>query len=506
MRSLLVYLSVTFLAACGGGDNIKCGDDTVRTGNTCVGIPGADGGSVTCGAGTQLVAGMCAPIDAPAPGAPTITSITPTHAGVSGHAVFTIVGSGLSDATVFFGDTANSLCQAQLGTVTDTSLSGEVPPACNIAVTVTVTTSLGTATTPFYYDVLFAADGGSVAGNLYVVDPTNSLFVLIGPLLDTDTAAYGLTGLAFGPDGTLYGATTKTTETRELVTVDPLTALVTVIGPLQETDGGTTHTASDLAFSGATLYGWDGDSFELLQIDPATGTVTVIGGDDEYGGLAVSSSGTMYHVQTGGTSDLDTIDPATGDATTVGTLDYPTNAIVDSLKFWGPTLIGVMNDNGAGGGETGEVPAAVAANAGTTLAIIDTTTAAVTSLFEMPSIVGVASHIDAFDVAPATLVLAAPMAGMQWQAPSAPPPATAATATTTCAASTQLAARGKRVALSTFGHGALVATTCTGHKLAISAGETSSYAVVRNHRGRAKLVDTRTGRTILRDVASITAR
>jgi hypothetical protein len=266
------------------------------------------------------------------------------------------------------------------------------------------------------------------------------------------------------------------------------------------------YAPSDIVFSGTTLFGQDSDNGELYQIDTTTGVVTLVGADEGYGGLAIDSTGAMYHVATGGSSNLETIDPTTATPTTVAALNYPTNAIVCALKFWGTTLLAVMNDNGAvpvGGGITA---LAAQPTAGTTLAAIDLTTAAVTPLFELPTQPGGVSHIDAMDIAPATLVIATParIAGAHWQKPVRP---TAAAVQHGCAASMQLAAgHDKRTALTAFGGGALTVTTCSGDKLAISAADRAGYAVVKNHRGMAKLVDSRTGKTILRDVASITRR
>jgi hypothetical protein len=453
------------------------------------------------------------PIDAPNPGAPTITAITPTHAGASGNALFTITGTGfaghgVTSVGVSFGDTANPACQAELGTITDTAISGEVPPACNIAVTVTVTTNLGTATTPFYYDVLFAAEAHQRTGDLFAVDPTNGLFIDVGALSD-GTNSYGLTAIAFDTTGTLWGATDGSTSPRELVTIDPATAAVTVVGPLNDTsDEPVNHEIADMKFNGTSLFAWSEENDHLVSIATGTGTVTVIGdGKNSYGSGVAFIGGVFYHADGGGNGDLDTVDTTSGDSTNVGTMNYGTGASVNAMAAWGTTLLAAVND-GEASADDGITSDATGdgESVGTTLVTIDTTTAAVTPLYELPTEPASTSRIDAMDIAPSNLTLTiSQMAGRSWQQPR--PRAAAVGHGTSCVAAAKLGVtHGVRKALTTFGAGALTVATCGGKTMAISATQRGNYAITKNRRGQAKLVDTRTGKTVLRGVASITAR
>src|SRR5205823_14662245 len=152
--------------------------------------------------------------DSPAAtGTPTITQMSPDNAGVAGLALFTIDGTGFAGADVtalhvFFGDTTLDPngglgpCEAQIGAATATEITGEVPVFCNLNVQVTVQTNIGSATTAFHYDALFAADGDGgnsfgQPGDLYIIDPFNLLWGDLGPLADTGNGTYGVTGLAF---------------------------------------------------------------------------------------------------------------------------------------------------------------------------------------------------------------------------------------------------------------------------------------------------------------------
>src|SRR5438270_9303205 len=102
---------------------------------------------------------------------------------------------------------------------------------------------------------LFGATASGTSGELYTLDPATGAVVQdIGPLNDSASTNYPITGLAFNPyTGVLYGSTgTKASPPGELVSIDPATALVTVIGSFNLADG----TLSDLAFDNAgNLYG-----------------------------------------------------------------------------------------------------------------------------------------------------------------------------------------------------------------------------------------------------------
>jgi len=126
-------------------------------------------------------------------------------------------------------------------------------------------------------DVLFAVvDRGSPGSigpdSIYTIDVTTGQLTLIG-----STGYYGFQGLAFAPDGTLYGweGGHGGGYGIGLVTVDPLTGIVTDVNP---SVGGSLGEGQTLDFS------FDGDgtlymaSSWLYTVDINTGISTLVGG------------------------------------------------------------------------------------------------------------------------------------------------------------------------------------------------------------------------------------
>jgi hypothetical protein len=545
MRICILGVSVLFAAACGGSDNnTTCGAGTHLSGDACE--PDDLGSATTCGTGTHLDGSMCVP-DAPAAaGAPTITNITPDHAGVTGNILFEITGTnfagdGVNSVEVYFGpEDADGTCKAEIGSATATTITGEVPPFCDFNVQVEVKTNLGMATTPFHYDGLFAADGrnggGGPTGHLYLIDPYASLYYDLGPLQDTDMTGYGITGLAFDAAGTLYGLTTR--DPRHLVTIDPITATVTIVG---DTVDAAAHPCflGDLKFSGTTLYGYgacltdDTDpqnpvyAISLMTVDPATGVVTQVGSTDigdGGGGMAFDANGNLFvstdysaaspNFPDGTTGHLWSIDTTTGAATAAGTLDYPIAVSINSMASFAGTVVGAVTDGQAAQGGF----------SGVTLVTIETTTDSnagttaghVTPLFELPAQLGRQSQVDALATPPAAFNFISRVAHdrSRWMAlKPATPSTTVAAKATTCSnsvaiqggnTSTVAPIRSQRLALSTLVSGSLSVSTCNGGLLSIGSADAAHYALMTNRKGRVKLIDTATGRTVLRNVTSIT--
>src|SRR3954471_1844635 len=80
---------------------------------------------------------------------------------------------------------------------------------------------------------LYAATSAGGPGELYVINQaTGALVQDVGPLNDSLSTNYPITGLAFNPvNGLLYGSTGNAGAVDALlVTVNPATALVTVVG------------------------------------------------------------------------------------------------------------------------------------------------------------------------------------------------------------------------------------------------------------------------------------
>jgi len=397
-------------------------------GNTCVDTGSGSGSDITCGAGTHLDGTMCVPDTSGPTGAPSISSITPSDAGLTGYVLFTIQGTGfagddISSLHVYFGDTSNANCEAQVGTATATTIAGEVPPACqDLNVTVTVTTNMGSATTAFHYDALFAADGDGGGnfggyGDLYLIDPSVGLYYDMGVLND-GTNGYGLGGMAFDPNGLLWGATTGDSpadadSVSQLVKIDAGSATVTVIGDMVDSAGNPYYVA-DMKYVGTTLYAYayTFDAAEntiegLVTIDPGSGKVTkTTTTATTYGiaGLAVDSTSTMYLAASGAGADtninatgaFDSVTTA-GATTSVATLDYPIGAPINAMTYVGTSLCASV-DNGTYGSAMGEPIY------GEVLAVIDPTAAPpnpiVGVLFDMPAQLGAQSAVDALDMPP----------------------------------------------------------------------------------------------------------
>ena len=169
--------------------------------------------------------------------------------------------------------------------------------------------------------VLYGANGA--AGNLaslMIIDPdTAQVQRVIGPI------GYSVTGLAFAPDGTLYGVTTCKDPNcpRCLIRIDTETGAGTVIGDMgNDAD----DNVADISFSPAgVLYGWAEPSYDdLVTIDTTTGTATLVGDSNlsTFGsGLAFAPDGTLYLAGDGDNGNFYTIDPTTGLPTGSVTLD-----------------------------------------------------------------------------------------------------------------------------------------------------------------------------------------
>ncbi len=443
LRNWLVLSGIVAATGCGSsgsGTDITCGSGTTLVGDTCE--AGSGGSGDVCGAGTHVDTDgvTCVPDGPAASGAPTITMMDPTDAGFTGFDLFTITGTGFAGAditslTVYFGDTTNTDCQATVGAATATTIAGEIPGDCSLAVSVdvTVTTNLGSATTPFVYDAIFAADGdggGSIGagGDVYIIDPLAELSFDLGPLLEDDgMTGYGIAGLAFAADGTLFAVTTGDSPAddpedfvSQLVTISLVDGSVTVIG--NTVHGATDYVVSGLSFSGTTLYGWaqtnDFAKESLVTIDQGTGALTLAGtaltDAFPWGALAVDGGGNVFVAANGAAADdaigtsgeFDSVDTGTGALTSAATLDLtddqgnPLGAPIESMAYFGTNLLAVV-DYGTYGAITGN------GMVGEQLALIDPMPDAgdpvVSPLFELSAQIGAQSHIGGITLAPPTL-------------------------------------------------------------------------------------------------------
>jgi hypothetical protein len=135
-------------------------------------------------------------------------------------------------------------CDDQFGVACD----GGAPPTCIIGA--------------------FMAAAGGVTANLYAKSLDGTQTIDLGPL------GVQITGLAFHPNGTLYGVDPGAGQLGIVGTTFPTS--FTPVGPLV-TAGGIAHIhVPDIAFMGTQLIGWSENGDDLVMINHTTGQVTVI--------------------------------------------------------------------------------------------------------------------------------------------------------------------------------------------------------------------------------------
>jgi hypothetical protein len=171
---------------------------------------------------------------------------------------------------------------------------------------------------------LYGTKGGSVASDLYTIDPVTAAQTSVGP------TGHAITGLAFDPTtGILYGVTTNLDPgaPRSLVTINPLTGASTLVGDWSGDPLGPTP-AADITFSPAgQLYGFFAKSGGgavlgvLGTIDKTNGTALAVGSNPSNGinffsfGDAIDNLlGVYYAFPEGGPGGghIWTVNPATG--------------------------------------------------------------------------------------------------------------------------------------------------------------------------------------------------
>ena len=483
--ALLSSLALVCGAGCGGDD-----DD------------GGGGDGVTCGPGTILEDGVCLPDGTVDGEEPSVDSIDPASGLVGGGEPFTITGSGFAnggDVIVSFGDSV-----AAYEIVSDSEITGTTPRASAAAVTVTVANAFGSATADFQYKGLYGADGkGAVAGNLYLVDPRDGTSVVIGAI-ESEDGPHAVTGLAFAADGTLW-ATDATSGLDEgpapnprLLTIDPATGQATVVGELLE--GGTTRhrSISAITFVGSTLLGWTRSGNAPVSIDTGTAAVTVLGaglGEGSFGNGIVAMDDSTAIVFPAGASDgagirghFYSVAAADGGLADIGTLGGTGSASVCGATFYHGTLVALLCPH-------------LADLSGSVLATIDPSDGSTTNIAATTAL-----GLDAI----ASDEPAAPTSGRFI------PPAgsTSLVPAVDCSASIRVVDRGSARTLAVrdlplaraAGIRDLRVTTCGGSSLDLAAADVARYKLVQNRRGLMKLVDTTTGRTLVRGVTELRSR
>lgn len=161
-----------------------------------------------------------------------------------------------------------------------------------------------------------AAGGGGGPVKLVTIDPTTGAGTTIGTVTTTDPAGISaMQGLAFGADGTLYGAGTALGSTiSNLYSVNRTTGVASLIGSTNATS------IQGLDFNDAkgVLYAYNGNGDAatrgLRTVNTTTGASTFIGpvggsGTLNLASIAFTPDGTLWGSNTSG---LWTINPATG--------------------------------------------------------------------------------------------------------------------------------------------------------------------------------------------------
>ena len=329
--------------------------------------------------------------DAAPPAAPTVMAVAPDYGVSRGGARLTITGTGFvaDQATVTVGGSAaTDVTVVNATTITCTAPAGSDGTVDVVAGNANGTGTLAAAFT--YFSGFFAADGKQgMAGNLYRVDPSDASTTTIGPI------GFGITGLAFAPDGTLYGvesggrfARTGSADIARLFTINPLTGTGTVVGTL-ETAASEQRYVNDITFLGDRLVGisvFPGLSF-VVEIDPATAAVTLLpalnGVSTRYN-LTANRQGTVYHltpafsgarlytvvVDTGAVTE---VVQTTGFVGTAGTANTRYNTLafhegqlyaIDNAPITGPSTL-ITIDFGGTRAEVGALPDGIDALAST---------------------------------------------------------------------------------------------------------------------------------------------
>lgn len=201
---------------------------------------------------------------------------------------------------------------------------------------------------------LYGATAAGGSGQLYTIDAaTGAIVQNIGPLNDSLSQNWPITGLAFHPfTGVLYGSSGNAIPGREarLVTINPANGLVTVIGSFDAgpvNTSGTPATMADIAFDSAgNLYGVGSiGGPQIYSINILTGKATVIGStgltSTSGGGLAISSAGIFYGTPTA--SRFGTYNSTTGAYTDIGNPTKPAGGAYGALDFNGSGVLYGLN-------------------------------------------------------------------------------------------------------------------------------------------------------------------
>lgn len=405
--------------------------------------------------------------------APTITDVEPTLPPEGG--TITVTGTGFTsglagDNTVTVGGAA---C-AGLSVTSDTSLTCTAGVGTAWGVPIVLSNRNGDADGLVRYarDELFAIDGrGANSGSVYTVNTADATTTPIATL----TVPFTSVGIA--PDGRAlaFEAIGESSRRAGMYSLD-FDFTATLIGP-------TAFRALPAAVgTPRALYAWDKDSQSLRVMDTTTGTGTPItlelGGSGN--GLAAFSDGKLFYTPNGAAGQAYLIDPVAGTATQLGTMTGgPGGGNINSLAFHHGVLYGVVR------------------NEGFLLVTIDPTTLAVTTVG------GVPGSVEA-------LLSGVPDAPASPTPPVDPPPPPAVRRPLP---DVDLVIEGPSRPSSHRGRRAMavardvVATTCDGARVALTAPAGGELVAVQNTKGQWKVVARGAdgeGKTVARGICRVT--
>jgi hypothetical protein len=197
-------------------------------------------------------------------------------------------------------------------------------------ITIDTTTGAGTAIGPItgfpcvtglafapdgtLYGVSDPAFGGT--GDLIRIDPITGSATAVGPVGFPE-----VDDLAIAPDGTIFAAVNPVAASPAgpvLATIDPNTGAGTVIGPIGFCVEGLSFAPDGTLFGAADIFGC-ASAQTLITINTTTGVGTIIGpiGFPDVEGISFTSGGTLFGADLG-SGTLITINPATGAGTAIG--------------------------------------------------------------------------------------------------------------------------------------------------------------------------------------------
>jgi hypothetical protein len=199
-------------------------------------------------------------------------------------------------------------------------------------------------------EVLYGCNGGDYWSNLYMIDPGTGAALLVGPMGMTHCS-----GLAFGPDGTLYAVghdPDNPNDRSSLFFVNPATGEATPIGESHHGFADERSRISDLSFRfDGRLFGYLEPRDGLGTLNTATAAVTELGPTNVDGccgnGIAFAAGEVLFHCNE---DALHVLNQTTGEATVVADLTFPAYTVDEcpAAEFADEIRINALDFSSAG--------------------------------------------------------------------------------------------------------------------------------------------------------------